>query len=199
MIKNKIVRTILLIIVIIFGISGISLFVHSSQKVNDSPTAVLEIFSQQVWTREGNIQVSAKNGNIVHVGDSVITGPNGRAQLLYPNHSVTRINVNSEFILTNNQDNPVRIEVDLIKGSIWSRVAKLLGKDVYQTKTATVLATVRGTSYELGIMPDGNDEILTTKHTVDVTCMNETQKGNVSTNNKFIISCKNGVPSIIQP
>ncbi len=190
---------IVILLLIIFSAFGLLLIAHSSQAIKNTNSASLEIFTQQVWIQTGNSKVQAKNGDSVNIGESVITGSTGRAQLLYSNHSVTRINVNSEFVLSRNDTNPVQIEIDLIKGSIWSRVAKLLGKDVYQTKTATVIATVRGTSYELGIMPDGNDEVITAKHTVNVTCVNATQKGNVQTNNKFILNCKNDSLFQIQP
>ncbi len=179
------------VVLLLIGGGGIYLFSMNRAEELESPTAVIEVFAAPVFVQENKkekIEVKAKRE--VVEGASVSTGKTGRAQIIYPNKSVTRIDFNSVITIGTLTESPSTIEVDLFKGRIWSRVAKLLGREVYQTKSPTVVATVRGTSYGHGILADGRNKVSSTKNTVEARCFNNIQEALVETGLKFFLDCE---------
>ena len=154
-------------------------------------TATLEIFTGTVrlllpGTEEPQEAIS---GEPITVGTRIITGDNSRAQLLFPNKSVTRLDDNTEITLQKLTTDPVTIEILLSKRRVWSRVSKLLGNQTFQTITPTVIATVRGTSFGHGILPDGKNRVITTKGTVETRCINDSQHASITIDKKAIFDC----------
>ncbi len=137
------------------------------------PKPTLEVFDAQVFIvlpgKTEQIEVTGKRD--IDVGTKIITSATGRAQVEYPNHTVTRIDFDSEIVLESFTASPQQVVVKLDKHRIWSRVVKLVGKESYQAKSSTVVATVRGTSFGLGILPDGRHKVTTTEGVVDTGCI----------------------------
>ena len=147
---------------------------------------VLEIFSGEV---EVNSE-KAQNGQEIEIGSVIKTGKDGRAQLVYPNNSVTRIDFNSEMILEAFDDSPQKSSVVVTAGRIWARVAKLLGKDdVFETKSETLVASVRGTSYGHGILVDGSNKISVSRSQVHVDCNDNSFSADLPVNKKVTTKC----------
>ncbi len=157
-------------------------------------TATLEIFALPVSVvLPGSIdKTDAVDKQKIAEGTKIITGETGRAQIVYANKSVTRMDFNTEITLKKLTASPVQVELMLTKKRIWNRVAKLLGNESYQTETGTTVATVRGTSYAHGILPDGRNRVITTKGVVDTHCLNDSQEATVSANAKILFDCKTG-------
>lgn len=149
---------------------------------------VLEIF-------EGKVEINSEeaiNGQKVEVGSVITTGKDGRAQLVYPNNSVVRIDFSSEMTLEEFDDNPQKSSVLINAGRIWSRVAKLLGKDdVFETKTETLVASVRGTSFGHGVLADGSNKISVSRSQVHVDCNAADFSADVTVNKKVTTKCVN--------
>lgn len=157
-------------------------------------TARLEIFTKPVTVvlPGTSDQTEALDQQEIAAGTKVMTGETGRAQLVYGNHSVTRMDVNTEITLKKLTAKPQQVEILLGKKRIWNRVAKLLGQESYQTETATTVASVRGTSYAHGILPDGRNRVIATKGTVESKCLNDSQQATVTANAKELFDCKTG-------
>lgn len=157
-------------------------------------TAKLEIFSPHVLVKfpDSTGFKEAADGEEIPEGTQVKTDDKGRAQLVFPNKSVTRLDFNTEIVLKKLSLSPFRVEVKLEKKRIWSRVAKLLGQESYQTETSTTVATVRGTSYAHGILPDGRNRIISTKGVIESHCVNKSQEASVTPNSKILFDCTSG-------
>lgn len=128
-------------------------------KANEPVT--IEIFSPEVWVQAPGAatESEAKDRQEIEPGSKVRTGKTGRAQIWYPNHTVTRLNYNTQIILKSYAAQPQQVSVHIITGEIWSRIAKLLGGESYETETDVTIATVRGTAYGMSKSSDGNDVI----------------------------------------
>ncbi len=121
--------------------------------------------------------VEVKKGTIIR------TGSTGRGELRYPNKSVTRLNFNSKVEIKEITENPQNSLLRLLQGSIWNRVSKLFGKDSFSTETGFMVATVRGTAYRMGILPDGTNLTMVAEGNVNVTM--EDKKYEVDENRRF--------------
>lgn len=166
----------------------------SQTSTQKSSGPILEIFSGEVKIKSQNQSgfMTAQNGQTVNIGEVIKTGVDGRAQILYPNHSVTRIDFNSQMTLEQFSDTPSQTKVQVNVGRIWSRVAKLFGKeDFSETKTDTLVASVRGTSYGLGILADGSNKISVSKSQVAVDCNANDFNALVQINNQLTTKCNN--------
>lgn len=154
-------------------------------------TATLEIFAPPVFIQLPGTseKVTAQDKQEITEGTTISTGDGGRAQLVYDTHTVTRIDVNSEIVVGKLTTDPTQIHIDLKKNRIWSRVAKLAGLEKYENKSPTVLATVRGTSFGMGILPDGTTKVTTTKGAVDATCQEKAADATVNKDRIIVFNC----------
>jgi hypothetical protein len=111
--------------------------------------ATLEIFTEpvEVKIRGADAFRPGVSGDKLPVGSEVKTGEDGRAQIVFPGGTVTRLDYSSEVQVKTVQADPHNVVVRIVEGRIWSRVKKLIGGENYQSETETMIATVRGTSY----------------------------------------------------
>jgi len=98
---------------------------------------------------------SSSNGQSLHEGDTVRTGPDGRASIEYFDESVTRLDYDSTFTLTtletlDNQDGSKVILGEQGQGNSYNRVAELTDSESrFEVETPTATASVQGTVYAL--------------------------------------------------
>jgi hypothetical protein len=159
----------------------------------------LEIFTDgiQIKTPEASDYSKAENGQLVEVGSVLKTDKTGRAQILFPNNSVARIDFNSEITLTDFSISPQKANIKLFSGKVWNRVAKLFGKDdSFQTTTNTLVASVRGTSYGVGILLDGSNKVSVSKSKVHVDCNLNPYAIDVFTNKKITTKCTSNLKDL---
>ncbi|MFH1621303.1 MAG: hypothetical protein ABIB04_04440 [Patescibacteria group bacterium] len=94
-------------------------------------------------------------------GDTVRTDESGEAILSFFKIGESRLAPNSEITLEQAEASPGDISPFLVKlkisaGSVWSRVLRLLDLDsAYSVRANNVVATVRGTSFDLGTSTSG--------------------------------------------
>ncbi len=136
--------------------------VESSLKLVTLSKPVFVTLPEATQEAEMNGTMQLKAGSIVR------TGKTGRAELHYPNKSVTRLDFNTKIEIKQIDVNPQKSIIELIQGSIWNRVAKLLGRETFVTESATMVATVRGTAYGMSIQPDGNELVIVEEGAVGV-------------------------------
>lgn len=107
---------------------------------------------------------SATDGQSLHEGDTVRTGPDGRAWIDYFDESVTRLDYDSTFTLTtletlDNQDASKVIQGEQHQGNSYNRVAELTDSESrFEVETPTATASVQGTVYAL-IVDDGGTTV----------------------------------------
>lgn len=194
--------TAMVIIPVMLGF-GLALFSHSGNmnkadtKVSITPTKMpqhptLEIFESpvEVKTPDSSTFVEAKNKMIIKEGTEIQTGATGRAQVVFPAGTVTRIDNNGLIKITKTTDGSENIVITILKGRVWSRIKKLLGNESYSTETSNLVATVRGTSYGHGIVEGGFDKGTVFKGKVQMTCKkNEEDSLEVVPNKKALVNC----------
>ena len=103
-------------------------------------------------------------------GTRIRTDAAGRAEVRFPGGTVTRLDHNSEILMETVQEAEQKYGVELLKGKIWSRVSRVLGKITYETRTARTVATVRGTEYGHEIFDDF-DRVVVAESQVEVVCV----------------------------
>ena len=143
--------------------------------------------------------IEVYNGQKIPAGTKIMTDNIARAQLVFPNGTITRLDKNTEVELTSLQQAPSKIKVSLNLGRIWSRVTKILGKEeLYQTETDTVVATVRGTSY--GHELRGKKSIImVAESNVDASCQKIKQAIRVKEGYKVDLTCNLDIePKIVK-
>ena len=165
--------TLLLLIILIKLLSSDknSQIVKSSTPT-PTPLVILEVFSDTIFVKlpETDVEIEAKTLAEIPIGTHIKASDNGRGQLLYPNGSVTRLDFNAEITLGEFNNSPFRVNIILEKGRVWSRIVKLLGGEFYQTETSTLIASIRGTSYNHGFLADGSARGIVTKGKVFMQC-----------------------------
>jgi len=128
----------------------------------------------------------------VPVGTVVRTGDDGRGQVVYPNGTVIRVDFGSEMAVEKFVQEPFNVLVKIDRGRVWSRVAKLLGKESFETDTGTVIASVRGTSYGHAIMSDGRDTIIVARGEVNNECVDGETGTSLMVGEKVSMGCTAG-------
>jgi hypothetical protein len=90
----------------------------------------------------------------VKVGAHVETDPTGRAELNYPDGSVSRLDHSTNVVVLAlaTADNGNRIKLD--SGRIWQRIIKLSGTDQRSVVTPVGVASVRGTAFVASCTPE---------------------------------------------
>ncbi len=98
---------------------------------------------------------SATDGRILNESDEVRTDISGRATIGFFETGEVRMQENSNIVIEKaeegvEQPTTVLIKLKLVTGKVWSRVLRLLDLDSsFSVRTDTVVATVRGTAFEV--------------------------------------------------
>lgn len=158
----------------------------------------LEISSEGVLTKAPNdtsFKVG-KEGDEIVLGSIIKTDGTGRAEVIFPNGTSTRIDKSSEITLKEYTEAPFNVGIKVGAGRIWSRVAKLLGSESYETESATLTASVRGTSYGHEVSTSGQDLMIITKGTIKSDCVNGNQSSLIEHDQWGAFNCKKEAPKM---
>lgn len=115
-----------------------------------------EVIKAQLIIESGTVQVkhgseawiSAENGMSLYESDSVRTGNNSSASIIFFKTSIVRLDSNTEVTLEKlfrEEETSVTIQQD--SGRTWNTVYKISGIDNYEIQTPTTVASVRGTAF----------------------------------------------------
>jgi FecR protein len=102
-----------------------------------------------VKTATGSTFKPAKNGQTLHVGDTVQTDATGQAEIDYADTAYTRLDVNTTFTikkLTDSQGNR-QVEGSLDVGRTYNRTAALTQSQTFQQDGGGATAAVAGTAF----------------------------------------------------
>jgi hypothetical protein len=105
-----------------------------------------------------------KVGVEVAAGHFVKTSPNGYLELTLPDGSIVRLAPQTLFEIEAVEfpaKQPRRFSARLFLGKMWAKVARVLGRSTgsFRTRTATAVAGVRGTVYDLHATADRSTDI----------------------------------------
>lgn len=159
------------LIIIIFIIAFIWIILNP-EVVADEVKAqlIIESGDVQVKSAEGS-WTSAENGMDLYESDSIKTGDNTSASIILFKSSIVRLDSNTEVtinkLIRDAEETSVEIEQD--SGRTWNTVSKISGIDNYEVQTPTTVASVRGTSFGVYYLADGNITVTVGKGTVNVT------------------------------
>lgn len=156
--------------------------------------ARLEIFADPVEVRlpGKNDYDSAKENMIIPEGAIIRTGESGRAQIVFPEGTVTRVDFDSIIRLKNFDPKPQNIYIEILQGRIWSRIKKLFGNETYQSSGGTMVASVRGTSYGHGLLPNDVNRGSVLKGTVEMECIDGSNEATLYENMLAEVNCTTG-------
>jgi hypothetical protein len=195
--KQKILITAILVGIIIGTISSfaynyfyVDKSVISSTLPSENAEPVVEIFAEPVYLiSEGGSETMIESGYAVKENDRIRTDAGARAQIVFPNGTVTRLDESTVVHLASASYQPQKIRIEIEEGHVWSRVAKMSSSEYYQTVSNKILTEVKGTSFGHYVFPDGSDKVVTTKGEVVGQCINNTQKTVIARDNKILFDC----------
>ncbi len=97
----------------------------------------------KVERKNASGNVPAASGDALGVGETVTTGSNGSAEIVFADSSVVRLAANTVITLSFAEGDGVQLD----SGDVWARVLKPLSDDsFFSIKTSDLSAGVRGTS-----------------------------------------------------
>lgn len=143
----------------------------SGERVALGASTTLTIIAGPIFVRHPNGELAAaEDGAVLGTGDTIRTGPDGRAVLTYFEGSTVEIEPGSELTIDAAHANPdgstvIRMQQSL--GTTWHVVTHLLqGGSKYEIRTPASTASVRGTQFTLSVGPDGTTVETTTEGVV---------------------------------
>ncbi|MFP4012499.1 MAG: FecR domain-containing protein [Chitinispirillaceae bacterium] len=99
---------------------------------------------------------------IVTPGDKIITGKDGKAELIINRESVIRLKENTRMTVENfrGKGNEKKTRLDCSSGTIWTKVKKIKDKICrFELSLPTAIAGVHGTVYQVSVNPDEDSEV----------------------------------------
>ena len=133
-----------------------AVLVFSGGTASAKQFATLRLLGGQVAVQRGSgAFATGDDGTSLREGDTVRTGPDGRASIEYFDGSITRIDFDTSFTLVTletlgNEASSKVIESSQADGNSYHRVAELADAESrFETATPTATASVQGTEYAL--------------------------------------------------
>ena len=114
--------------------------------------------------KKANLRQSLKEGDLLRHGDSVTTGDKTRIELTMPDGSFLRFDEKTTFELMsvgyNEQAKQRDIELHMVLGKTWAKVAGLVGSQGrFQVSAENAVAGIRGTTYRMNVNPDTSVDV----------------------------------------
>ena len=162
----------LISVIIIICIIGLVWLTLNPQVSAEEAKAQLIIDSGTVQVKHaGESWTAAENGMYLYQSDSVKTGDNTSASIILFETSIIRLDSNTEVTIQKliQQVEETSVELEQVSGRTWSTISKMSGMDNYEVQTPTTVASVRGTSFDVYILANGNITISVGNGTVNVT------------------------------
>ncbi len=155
----------------------------------------------QVMKSGSSIWVNATKGMELTIGDSIKTGSNGNALLVFGEGSTIEIKANSE-ITVNELDIPatgstiVRLKETI--GNTINRVGKLVdSSSKYEVETPAAVAVVRGTIFDLLVLQSGDTTVKSEEGSVDFTAAGVTVTVNKGFQSSAVVGGTPSTPIVI--
>lgn len=140
---------------------------------NSSPVATLGDATGEVMVVRDHEELSITPFMPLQDGDMIETGADGNAEIAWTGYGRTIIAPNTKLTITQASygaaDAGVLAKLKLEAGRVWTRLEKLLTSgSSFEVKASNVVATVRGTSFGVGMSDAGQIEVKVAEHNVEV-------------------------------
>lgn len=167
-------RILIALVVIVLLVAGAIVTLGVVASADTSVSAVLTSFvPNSSVSRGGGAYSIATSGTLVNAGDSVKTDEHGRAQIEFPDGSITRLANATEVKVDSSHfahDGHVHdISLTDKAGRTLTSVQHLVSGATFQVVGNTTTASVRGTLFEVLVNPDGSVVIKLFTGGLDVT------------------------------
>lgn len=165
--------------IVVVALGGLSVWFWSLAAVpTEEPGAVILHVDHAPVEVRASAQASFKeatDGMVLSPGATIKTGEGGKATVELFGQAETRMDASSELTITEAVASsepgtvPLQIRLTLGAGRVWSRVLKLLDLDSsFQVGASSVVATVRGTAFDVRLNADGTSEVWVSESAVSV-------------------------------
>lgn len=187
-------KNILIIIVLAVVLVGGGIFYWSNKKTGSPPaagTAESALVPREAWVEIIRPEVSLQDesgteikklssGDAVVAGMTLAVGGKGLAIVHFPDGSTLRADAASIFKLDlssfEQKTETLSVKISLISGRLWSKVIAIVSPDsVWQVKTSSAVATVRGTAFGVEYRK-GASRFLGSEHAVKVAVLDPKTK-----------------------
>ncbi|MGA7910367.1 MAG: FecR family protein [Candidatus Dormiibacterota bacterium] len=165
-------RLLVILVVVVLIVAGLLVWVNVSAQAAVSASAVLTVYQPAASVQHGSGAFApATTGSLVQSGDSVQTDAKGRAALLLPDGTVTRLATGTTITLDsahlsrsgNLHDGKLAQGI----GRTFTNVQHLVSGATFQVAGKSATATVRGTKFEVYITKDGSMTVKLFEGTLD--------------------------------
>ncbi len=145
---NKLIIGVILAVVVIGGL----VVLNTQEETAPAPAAkaTIAIVQSQVSVKApGSSAFTVLTGDAdIVAGTEVKTSSTGRARIVYPNGTITVLDGDSHIRVETLDESGDQSRIELVSGSIWSKIKNILGADeYYEVQTENVVASVRGTIF----------------------------------------------------
>ncbi len=124
-------------------------------------TTIYEVCGQTDTTWE-YVNGDLKRNTVIKPGEKIKTGPQSTARVELPDGSVIVLGPNSDYTLPSNTCEITKTSF-LQRGSLWSRVKKLIGGGKFEISTERMTQGVRGTEFTIEIIEENGVNYTVTK------------------------------------
>jgi hypothetical protein len=142
----------------VVGVGGPAVAKSSST----STLATLKVTADQVQVKaKGKSDfAAAKDGQVLHQGDSIKTDADGRAEIDYTDGSLTRLAGSTYFTISKltNDRGGRQTQGTLSVGETWNRAAKVSETGSFEVKAGGTTAAVEGTAFVVTCTPQSTGQ-----------------------------------------
>jgi hypothetical protein len=170
----------LLVVVLVVG-GGFYFLAGRAEASVSVPAELLVVHNATTLAHGGAGAAAAKSGDLVKENDTVATDAAGLASIHFQDGSITRIAANTSVQLTSDQfDKQGKLAGASMKqssGRTYSTVQRLINGAKFTVQGHNAAAQVRGTRFEVVILPDGSTVLKVFEGTVHMTGKNDVTVG----------------------
>jgi len=190
-VKIRLIFFILLLVAVIAGLFWISgglrnIFGNKEETVNlpdeDTVKPWLEVINPSVFEiKDNGDKKELFTGDELSAGITIRVETGGAANIYFPDGSLARVDGDTEFSFDessfNKNSGKLIVRINLVMGRVWSKIISLATPDsVWEVKTSTAVATVRGTAFGMEYA-DNKSTIIGSENKVEVSAIDpETKK-----------------------
>lgn len=166
----------LLIILVVFCLTGIGVFAMANVKDIPQPTAYVSSVEGKAFIMESGSEKWAelKREQEISAGDTIKTESDGTAMVNLFDNSSSRIGPDSEIAfdelyIDSENYGQTKVGISVQVGKVWSRIIQLMDKDSsFTVGSDSTVATVRGTIFNFELSKDGVAKVDNVENLVEV-------------------------------
>ncbi|MEK7536025.1 MAG: FecR domain-containing protein [Patescibacteria group bacterium] len=175
---KKIIAFIVILAVIFIGYFALSSKVEETVTVGSKPWIEVDNNNVNKVDEQGSVLGMFKSGDLLDSGMIIKTDATGAGTVYFSDGSNLRIDPNTTVKITeaefDDDSGSLKVRVALSVGKVWSKITALATPDsLWEVRTGTAVATVRGSAFGTEVTADGQTEIIGSEHDVFVTPIDE--------------------------